>query len=258
MANPVALRSGRAGDISDAEWDVRVVLAGCYRAVDIIGWSELIFNHITARVPGPERHFLINPYGLWYDEVMASNLVKVDLAGNIVGASEWGINPAGYVIHSAVHEAVEDAHCVIHIHTTAGMAISCLDEGLRTETIYDAVIDGEVAYHDFEGVPLYEEEKPRLVASLGDKRMMILRNHGLLTVGRSIPEAFMYMGRLNRACEIPMAAHGTGGSVRAVTDAAITASKGAYDGLRNGDRHAEKVFAAMLRRVEKADPSYKD
>jgi len=245
-------------ELSEQERDIRVALAGCYRVVDHIGWSELIFNHITVRVPGPERHFLINPYGLWYDEVTASNLVKVNLDGDVIGESEWGINPAGYVIHSAIHEVVEDAQCVIHIHTTAGMALSCLAEGLRTETIYDAVIDGEVAYHDFEGVTLFEAEKPKLVASLGSKKMMILRNHGLLTVGRSIPEAFMFMWRLNRACEIQIAAHGASANVLPVSDSAIAASKAAYDGLRDGDRHAEKVFNALLRKIDRIDPSYRN
>ena len=241
-----------------SETEIRILLAACYRIVDFVGWSELIFNHITCRVPQSDRHFLINPYGLWYDEVKASNLVKVDLFGNIIGKSEWGINPAGYVIHSAIHEAIDDAHCVIHTHTTAGMAISCLEDGLLNQTIYDAALDGEVAYHAFEGVTIYDEEKPRLVESLGNKKFLILRNHGLLTVGRSIPEAFMFMWRLNRACEIQLATGSLGGHISQLTSNAIHNSKMAYDKFLDGDRHADKVFCALRRKIDKIDQSYKE
>ncbi len=244
--------------INKAEKDIRISLAACYRIVHMIGWSELIFNHITMRVPGAAKHFLINPYGLWYDEVKASNLVKVDLNGNLIEKSEWGINLAGYVIHSAIHGALDDAHCVIHTHTTAGMAISCLDQDLDALSIYDSVIDGEIAYHNFEGVTVYEEEKPRLIKSLGNKKLMILRNHGLLTIGKSIPEAFMYMWRLNRACEIQLAAISANTPLLSVTNEAINASKSAYQGMEDGDRHADKVFAALIRRIDAIDKSYKD
>ena len=244
--------------LNETERNIRITLAACYRIIDVIGWSELIFNHITMRLPGPEKHFLINPYGLWYDEVKASNLVKVDINGNLVEESKWGINPAGYVIHSAIHEAVDGAHCIIHTHTTAGMAISCFDHELKALSIYDSVIDGEIAYHDFEGVTLFEDEKPRLVKDLGKKKLMILKNHGLLTVGKSIPEAFMYMWRLNRACEIQLAAHSASNAkLRFASVDAISASKDAYAGLQDGDRHAEKVFAALVRRVDLLDDSYK-
>ncbi|HVC10832.1 MAG TPA: class II aldolase/adducin family protein, partial [Burkholderiales bacterium] len=168
--------AGMAGE----EWQARLELAACYRAFDWLGWTELIYNHITARVPGPERHYLINPYGLWYNEVTATNLVKVNLAGEAVDGSRYPVNRAGFVIHSAVHAAREDAHCIIHTHTTAGSAVASKKDGLRYDNFYGATLYGQVAYHDFEGVTTDLAEQPRLVASLGAKPVLILRNHGLL------------------------------------------------------------------------------
>jgi ribulose-5-phosphate 4-epimerase/fuculose-1-phosphate aldolase len=166
----------RPAGIDEAEWALRVQLAAAYRIFDHVGWIELIFNHITMRVPGPETHILINPYGLMYSEVTASNLVKIDLDGNVVGPSNFPINPAGYIIHSALHRAREDAHCIMHTHTTTGMAVACKAEGLTPTNFYSAIIGDGVAYHDFEGTTTNADEQPRLVASIGDKNYVILRS----------------------------------------------------------------------------------
>lgn len=237
---------------------LRVELAAAYRMADFLGWRELIFNHITLRVPGPERHFLINPYGLWYDEVTASNLVKIDLDGNIIGASEWPVNPAGFIIHSAIHAASDTAHCVVHTHTTAGMAIACQEGGLGMNSIYSAPMKGQIAYHDFEGITLFDDEKERLVANLGSQKHMILRNHGLLTVGETVAEAMMRMWRLNRACEVQHAASNGGQAVIPLSEEACERSLEAQAISDRQRPHGARVFQAWLRKVEKLDPSYKD
>ena len=182
--------------MTQQEQDLRIQLAACYRIFDHLGWGELIFNHITVKIPGDEHHFLINPYGLHYSEVKASNLVKVDIEGKIIGESEYRVNPAGIVIHTAIHAARPDVHCIAHTHTTEGMAVACNPEGLRTDNFYSALLHNRIAYHDFEGITVEDDEKPRLINNLGDKRLAILRNHGLLTCGRSIPEAFVNLWTL--------------------------------------------------------------
>src|SRR5216117_2993584 len=191
--------------ITPAEWALRVQLAAAYRIADHLGWSELIYTHISMRVPGPEDHFLINPYGLRFDEVTASNLVKIDADGNtVLGGTA---NKAGFIIHSAIHMAREDAQCVWHMHMLAGMAVSAQDEGLLPTHMYSHNFWNRVSYHDFEGPSMRLDERSRLVSSLGgENQALILRNHGLLTVGRTIPEAFIRFWRLNRACEIQLAA----------------------------------------------------
>jgi ribulose-5-phosphate 4-epimerase/fuculose-1-phosphate aldolase len=257
MAQAATVEAYRPNHIGAEEWALRVQLAACYRMVDHLGWTELIYSHITARVPGPERHFLINPYGLWYDEVTASNLVKIDLDGNVVGDSAWPVNPAGFVIHSAIHASADDAHCVMHTHTLAGMAISCQAEGLRMENIYAAPLRDQIAYHDFEGVTVFDDEKARLVANLGDKTLLILRNHGLLTVGRTLPETLQRMWRLNRACEVQTAAHSGGQEVIEITDEACERSMEAHRGFTDTEPYGERLFDALLRRIDKIDPSYK-
>jgi len=170
----------------DAERALRIELAGTYRAFAMLGWTELIYNHITARVPGSGTHFLINPFGLHYTEVNASNLVKIDVDANVIGASPYLVNPAGFVVHAAIHRALPDAHCVMHTHTTAGLAVACSQTGLDNTNFYSAQLYGMVAYHDFEGVTVRADEGARIVADLGDKRLMILRNHGLLSIGSTI------------------------------------------------------------------------
>jgi ribulose-5-phosphate 4-epimerase/fuculose-1-phosphate aldolase len=176
--------------VSDEEWQTRIDLAACYRIIAMHGWDDLVFTHISARVPGPDEHFLINPYGMLFEEITASSLVKVDLAGEKVLESEHPVNPAGFVIHSAIHEARHDAACVLHTHTKAGVAVSAQAEGLLPLSQISLVAHATLGYHDYEGIALNDDEKPRLVADLGDNYAMILRNHGLLTVGATIPDAF--------------------------------------------------------------------
>ncbi|MCG8690344.1 MAG: class II aldolase/adducin family protein [Minwuiales bacterium] len=247
----------RPNEISQDEWDLRVQLAACYRIFDYLGWTELIYNHISMRVPGPEHHFLINPYGLWYKEVTASNLVKIDLEGNIIGDSEWPVNEAGFVIHSAIHANREDAHCVMHTHTTAGMAVACQQQGLVNDNFYTSFIDGEIAYHDFEGVTVYPEEKERLVASIGSAELVILRNHGLLTTGQTIPAALSNMWGLQRACEIQLATHASGVPTIPVSKEATAASQNARKRFAEDGNRGVREFNALVREIDRIDPSYK-
>lgn len=202
---PVGIRPDQC---SPEEWQVRTELAAAYRLTDRFGWSMLIFNHITARVPGKEDHFLINNFGLMYDEVTASNLVKIDLDGNVVGdyAGEVRINRAGYVIHSAIHAARHDVQCVMHTHTVAGEAVASCEPGLLHVNQDSMQLTGQVAYHDFEGLAVDDGEKARLVADFGDKKVLVLRNHGMLTAGNSVGEAFMLMWLLEHACRTQVAA----------------------------------------------------
>lgn len=243
---------------SRQERDARVQLAACYRIFDMLGWTQMIFNHITLRVPGTRRHFLINPYGLWYREVTASNLVTIDLDGNIVSPSEWPVNRAGFVIHSAIHATREDAHCIMHTHTTAGSAIACQRDGLQPDNFHSAMIHGQVAYHDFEGVTVRDDEKPRLVRSLGDKSYLILRNHGLLVCGRTVPEAFLRMWTLERACEIQQAAQSSGRPLIALSADVLQCSANTPSQLEPGEPTDRKLFAALVRRIDAIDQSYRE
>src|SRR6266481_10130997 len=204
--------------VSAEEWQARVDLAAAYRLVALYDWDDLIFTHISARVPGAEHHFLLNPYGMMFDEVTASSLVKVDLDGSKVMDSPYQVNPAGFTIHSAVHAARADALCVMHLHTDYGIAVSAQKDGLLPISQQAMLALASLAYHDYEGLALNEEEKPRLVADLGDKSQMILRNHGLLTVGRSAAEAFMGMFLLERACKIQILAQAGGGELVEIPD----------------------------------------
>ncbi|MEW6689589.1 MAG: class II aldolase/adducin family protein [Pseudomonadota bacterium] len=231
------------------EWQVRLELAACYRAFDWLGWTELIYNHITARVPGPERHYLINPYGLWYSEVTASNLVKVNLAGETMDGSKYPVNRAGFVIHSAIHAAREDAQCIIHTHSTAGSAVACKKDGLRFDNFYSATLFGQVAYHDFEGVTTDTAEQPRLVASLGAKPILILRNHGLLVACPGIPEAFTTYWTLQRACEIQAATDAMAGNNLPITAKVLAETPARVAPFRAGPRPGGLAFDALLRRA---------
>ena len=188
--------------VSDAEWQARLDLAATYRLVALYGWDELIFTHISARVPGPEHHFLVNPYGMLFEEITASTLVKVDMDGAVVGASEFPVNPAAFTIHSAVHMSRADAGCVIHLHTLDGVAVSAQEQGLLPLDQHAMLLLGDLAYHDYEGVALDLDERERLIADLGERNVMILRNHGTLTVGKTCADAFMRMFFLERACAI--------------------------------------------------------
>ena len=241
----------------DIERVLRVQLAGTYRIFAMLGWTELIYNHITLRIPGPHAHFLINPFRLHYTEVTASNLVKIDLDGNLVDPSPHRVNPAGFVVHAAIHRAVPDAHCVMHTHTTAGLAVACSEQGLENTNFYSAQIDGMVAYHDFEGISVRADEGPRLVADLGDKPLIILRNHGLLAVGSTVAQTFARLWTLNRACEIQLASAALG---RARPIAPEVAAQCTRDSLQFDPAHGagQDVLDALLRQVDKIDPSYKE
>ncbi len=204
--------------MQQAEKDIRIKLAACYRIFDYMGWSELIFNHITVKVPNEEGHFLINPYGLHYKEVKASNLVKVDIDGNKVGESPYPVNPAGMLIHSAIHGAREDAHCIGHIHSTDGMTVACQQDGLRIDNFYSVLLYEQVAYHDFQGITVMDSEKEDLVKNLADKNFLILKSHGLLTCGSSIEEMFLNMAMLQRACEVQVSVDQTGKAINPVSE----------------------------------------
>jgi ribulose-5-phosphate 4-epimerase/fuculose-1-phosphate aldolase len=241
--------------MSPAEQAARVQLAAAYRIFDYLGWTELIYNHITLRLPGPERHFLINPFGLRYAEVKASNLVKIDLAGEVVGESRGPVNPAGFTIHGAIHAGIPNAHCVMHTHTTAGMAVACSQGGLSMSNFYSAQLHGKVAYHDFEGITVHADEGPRLIANIGDKPGVILRNHGLLAWAESLPRAFAILWLLNRACEIQLASTAMGPVIE-VPEA--IQRKCTRDSLQfNPDFGAgQDMFDALTRAIDAIDPSY--
>ncbi len=241
--NPIQRASAA---ISDAEWRSRVQLAAAYRVFDQLGWTEMIFNHITLRVPGPERVFLINPFGLHYSEVTASNLVAVDIEGRPVRPSEHPVNRAGFVTHSAIHGHLDAAHCVMHIHTTTGMAVACLEQGLSHDSFYGAQLTGRVAYHEFEGVTVNPDERERMLASIGDNHCVILRNHGLLAWGGDIAEAFMWLWTLQRACDVQIAA-GAAGALRGVSAAAKAQCVREAGPLEPAVCAA--VFAALVRRL---------
>ena len=246
---------------SGEEQRLRVELAAAYRMFDHFGRTSLIYNHITVRVPGPERHFLINPFSLMYGEITASSLVKIDINGSVIepGVGPFGrdVNPAGFTIHAAVHGARDDAHCVVHTHTVAGCAVSAMAHGLLPLTLEAMMFYERVAYHDFEGVTVVDDEGPRLIADLGDKCAMILRNHGLLTLARTVPEAVIMMWALERACQMQVAALGGGTKAHACSPevARRVAAQAAFtDQGPRGDR----AFNALLRVIEQKDPSFRD
>ena len=243
--------------MSDAERKARVELAAAYRIFDMLGWDQLIFNHITSRVAGPEVCFLINPFGLHYREVTASNLVLIDVEGNPLRETKWPVNRAGFVIHSALHAAQPESHCVMHTHTTTGMAVACLREGLSPHNFYGAMLQGQVAYHDFEGITVETGERERLVKNVGRKRAVILRNHGLLSWGRTIEQAFVVLWTLQRACEVQVAGAALGPTI-AIAEA--IQRKASVDALQFHPEHGggRDVFDAMVRLVDRIDPGYRD
>ncbi len=243
--------------INPAEQTLRVQLAAVYRIAHELGWSELIYTHISLRVPGPEHHFLINPYGLRFDEVTASNLVKIDLDGNAVGEQAYGANKAGFVIHAAVHRARADAQCVFHTHTLAGMAVSAQEEGLLPVHMYSHNFYGKLAYHDFEGPSMRLDEQERLVASLGAQPALVLRNHGLLTVGRTVPEAFVRMWRLERACQIQLAAQSARLRLPSA-EVCLQSQELGDEFLTDSAPLGELEFAALQRAVDAKDPGYRN
>lgn len=235
------------------EASIRIDLAAAYRLVALFGWDDLVFTHISARVPGPEHHFLINPFGWMFEEITASSLVKVDLQGQVVGESQEMVNPAGFTIHSAVHDARADAGCVMHLHTVAGTAVSSQEAGLLPLNQTAMLLNGNVAYHDFEGVALNHDERPRLVADLGEKNAMILRNHGTLVTGASVAEAFTTMYFLERACQMQVAAQ-AGGPLRIPQEHVQEVVEGQASGLSGV---ADKlVWPGLLRRLDRLNPGY--
>ncbi len=249
------VRRERELPMSEAERNARVELAACYRIFDMLGWDQLIFNHITVKVPGPEMCFLINPFGLAYREVTASNLVLIDLQGNPLRESKWPVNKAGYIIHSALHGALPDVKCVMHTHTTTGMAVACLKEGLSPHNFYGAMLQGQLAYHDFEGITVEPGEQERLIKNVGNKRAVILRNHGLLAWGPSVPQAFLTLWTLQRACDVQIAA-ASAGALYPVTQDAIARSVAASG--QGEKRTCDDAFAALVRMIDARDPSYRD
>jgi len=236
------------------EWKARVELAAAYRIFDMLGWAEMIYNHITVRLPdsvtGGAKQFLINPFGLHYSEVTASNLLKIDIAGNKLDADNpWPVNPAGFTIHAAIHDHVEGAHCVMHTHTTNGLAVACTEGGLAQNNFYSAQLHDLVAYHDFEGITIHADEAPRLLASMGKRPLMILRNHGLLAAGHTLPLAFVNLWTLQRACDIQVAQASLG---RAIPIPQPIAARTTADALQFDQRFGagQDVFDAMTRVME--------
>ena len=242
--------------VSVEEWQLRVELAATYRLIAMYGWDDMIFTHISVRVPGPEHHFLINPYGMLFEEITASSLVKVDLEGNIVIDSPYFVNPAGFTIHSAIHMAREDAQCVLHLHTDDGVAVSAQKDGLLPISQNSLLVRSHLAYHEYEGVALNLDERQRLIADIGDKKLLMLRNHGTLAVGENCAMAFVGIYTLERACAQ---------QVRAMTGELNMPPKAALDVTADQSQALFKAggidllaWPALMRKLDRLDPSYKD
>lgn len=243
--------------VSRQEWETRVNLAAAYRLVAHFKWDDLVFTHISARVPGSEHHFLINPYGMLFEEITASSLVKIDLSGKKVAESPYEINPAGFTIHSAIHAAREDAQCVMHTHSLNGVAVSAQKGGLLPISQQSVIVLASLGYHDYEGIALNEDEKPRLVRDLGTKTSLMLRNHGLLTVGASPADAFLAMYVMEAACTIQVRAQAGGGEL-------VTVAKPILDGIQAAAAQVTRglggqlAWPGLLRKLDRVDPSYRD
>ena len=257
LTQPTALT--HPSHIGDAEWELRVQLAAAYRLVDHFGWTELIYGHLTARVPGTEDQFLINPWGLNFDEITASNLVKIDMAGNAIGPKAQAINYAGFIIHSAVHMTrAAESHVVMHTHTVAGMAVAALADGLLPVSMFATAFHENIGYHEYEGASLYPDERERFVKSLGNAKAMILRNHGLLVVGRTVPECFLRLYRLERACQVQLAA-ASAGALRVLPHALAVKSGADLDSFQDLLPQGEGAieFEALMRKLDRTDTSYR-
>jgi len=241
--------------VSAEEWQLRVDLAACYRLIAMYGWDDLVFTHVSVRIPGPEHHFLINPYGMMFDEITASSLVKVDMQCRPLMPSPFPVNPAGFVIHSTVHAAREDVACVLHTHTTAGVAVSAQKAGLLPISQQATVSLLSLGYHDYEGIAVHDDERPRLVRDLGANNALILRNHGLLTVGPTVADAFLYMYTLENACRVQIAAQAGGAELQRV-DAKVLA--GVMENVRKVSMGgaSELVWPALIRRLDRRNPGY--
>ncbi len=243
--------------VSAEEWQLRVDLAACYRLGAQSGWSDLVFTHISARIPGPEHHFLINPYGLMFDEITASSLVKVDQQCNKLIDSPYPVNPAGFVIHSCIHEAREDVQCVLHTHSRAGVAVSAQKGGVLPISQQSTFVLASLGYHDYEGVALRDDEKPRLQADLGDKTFLMLRNHGLLTVGKTVPEAFLNMYTFENTCRIQIDAQSGGGELVQVDPRILQGLSQVMKTVTAG-QGANIAWPALLRKLDRIDPSFRN
>lgn len=244
--------------VTPEEWAVRQDLAALYRLVAMHGWDDSVFTHLTARVPGPEHHFLINPFGVLFEAVTASNLVKVDLEGNKIIDTAHPINPAGYVIHSAIHEVREDAKCVMHLHTRAGAAVSAQKQGLLPISQQATLALASLAYHNYEGVAVNPDEKVRLQQDLGDKTVMILRNHGTLVAASSIAEAWLFMYNLETACQIQIAAQSGGAELIMLSDDMIDLNRTVLADATAAGQGAQMVWNAMIGKVSRRDPSFRE
>jgi ribulose-5-phosphate 4-epimerase/fuculose-1-phosphate aldolase len=253
LHKPADIRS----QVSDAEWQVRVDLAAAYRLVDYYGWTDMIFTHLSARVPGPEHHFLINPYGMMFDEVCASDLVKIDLDGNIVLSNGYDVNPAGFCIHSAVHMAREDAKAVMHLHTDDGVAVSSQADGLLPVTQTAMVIYNEIAYHEYEGVALDLGERERLVADLGDKRLLILRNHGTLACGENVSDCFLMLYTLERACTMQVRALAGGAALHQPSAQSLETTRKQGESLMVPGALDQLAWPALLRLLDRKCPDFR-
>jgi ribulose-5-phosphate 4-epimerase/fuculose-1-phosphate aldolase len=243
--------------VSDEEWQQRVDLAACYRLIAMYGWDDIVFTHVSARVPGPDEHFLINAYGMLFEEITASSLVKIDLQGDKVVDSPHMVNPAGFVIHSAVHAARHDVGCVLHTHTKAGIAVSAQADGLLPISQTSLFPFATLAYHDYEGIALNDAEKPRLVADLGHNNALILRNHGLLTTGATVADAFLMMYMLETACQIQVLAQAGGNNLimvpRPIVEGIQAQAEKATEGLGG-----QLVWPGLLRKLDRRDTSFRD
>jgi ribulose-5-phosphate 4-epimerase/fuculose-1-phosphate aldolase len=242
--------------VSTQEWQARVDLAAAYRLVALYGWDDLVFTHISARVPGAEHHFLINPYGMMFEEITASSLIKVDLQGNVVSNTPYQVNPAGFTIHSAVHAAREDALCVMHLHTDNGIAVSAQRNGLLPISQQAIFVLASLGYHNYEGLALNEDEKPRLVADLGNKTYLILRNHGLLTVGETVADAFLSMFLMERACRIQILAQ-SGGNELIPIAAEVLAGIAKQQAIVTKGGGGKLVWPGLLRKLDRMGGGYK-
>ena len=246
-----------SADSEAVERELRVQLAAAYRLVEHFGWSELIYGHLTVRVPGEVPTFLINPYGFNYEEITASSFVRIDVDGNVIGGSNHPVNRAGFVIHSAVHMANSVNKCVMHTHTRAGMAVAALEDGLLQVHMYSTGFHGRIAYHEYEGPSLDLDERERLLADLGDSKAMVLRNHGILTVGRTIPEAFIWLYRLERACQVQLDAMAAG-RLHVIDPKVVAHSARQTTRFLESEAAAgELEFQALMRKLDRIDPSYR-
>jgi ribulose-5-phosphate 4-epimerase/fuculose-1-phosphate aldolase len=241
-------------DVAAEERQLRIDLAACYRLVALHGWSDLVFTHISARLPGPEHHFLINPYGLTFDEITASSLIKVDQHCNKLSESPHPVNPAGFTIHSCIHEGRPDVGCVLHTHTRAGVAVSAQKDGVLPISQQSTLVLSSLAYHDYEGVAVREDEKPRLQTDLGLATFFMLRNHGLLTVGKTVADAFLAMYAFETTCQIQISAQSGGGPLTRVEPHIV---EGIGHSMKVQSFDGSLVWPALLRKLDRIDPSYK-